>query len=77
AAGEFGAAHGERGITVVPVQIQLSDNQWRRHTHDGLRLLATRHVRPAIGQQDLLTDAARAHQAIADRRVTSKSLLVV
>jgi NADPH2:quinone reductase len=76
ASGDFGARHGDRGITVVPVQIELDADQWRRHTRRALQLLADGHVRPVIGQQQPLSDAARAHQAIADRQVIGKTLLV-
>lgn len=76
ASGEFGADRDERGVTVIPVQVELSDAEWRRHTRRGLTLLAERQVRPTVGQRVPLADAARAHQLIAERRVIGKSLLV-
>lgn len=77
ASGEFAAITGERGITVIAVEVQLDDDAWRRHTRRGLELLAANRVQPAIGQQVPLIEAARAHRAIAERSVIGKSLLTV
>ena len=77
--GEFGADRddgGERGITVIPVQIELTDAEWRRHTRRGLELLAQGLVQPTVGQEVPLGQAARAHRMIGERRVIGKSLLV-
>lgn len=75
ASGEFGATTAEHGIEVVGVDVQLDDDTRRRLTLQGLEKLHAELVRPVIGQQVPLAQAAQAHQAIADRSVIGKSLL--
>jgi NADPH2:quinone reductase len=77
ASGNFAAVTSERNISVVAVDVQLTDDTWRRHTHHGLALLAGKQVQPIIGQHVPLTRAAEAHQAMADRSVIGKTLLTV
>lgn len=76
ASGDFAAVSGERDIAVVSVDVRLDDDAWRHYTRRALELLADGTVRPVIGQQIPLAQAASAHQAIADRRVIGKSLLI-
>jgi NADPH2:quinone reductase len=77
ASGEFAAARGERGITVVGVEQAIGDVEWWRLVRRGLDLLAAGHVRPAVGQRLPLEAAALAHTRMERREVLGKTVLTL
>lgn len=79
AAGEFAGAEEvaeERGIEVIGLHEEFTDEDMRRAGVIALRRLSEGSVRPMIGQRLPLDRAAEAHAAIADRRVAGKSVLI-
>lgn len=73
---DIGSAEA-RGITVVGIGDQLSAESWRELTLRSLDLLASRVIRPVIGNRLPLERAADAYTAMADRTVIGKTVLTV
>lgn len=77
ASGEFAAARGERGITVLGVEQAIGDADWWRLVRRGLELLEARQVRPTVGQRLPLEQAALAHTRMERREVLGKTVLTL
>lgn len=66
-----------RELTVTDMgQLMVSPATHRRRIQEIFALAAAGEVRPVIGRVDPLRDAARAHAAFEDRRITGKALLL-
>lgn len=82
----YGAASGEfvdtdrlaaeRGVQVIGLHEEFTDEDAHRYAGQALHLLAAGTVAPVIGQELPLESAAQAHAAIEDRRIVGKSVLV-
>jgi NADPH:quinone reductase-like Zn-dependent oxidoreductase len=56
--------------------LQYGAGDRSRLTKDIIGQLAERRIAPLIGQTFALTEAAKAHEAIAERRTVAKTLLL-